>query len=65
MTQEELDQLKQEAEVALQYLRDTDYLVLQQVELGNWVPKDKLDLRAIARAKVREWLAIQAQQEQP
>jgi hypothetical protein len=65
MTQEELDQLKQEAEVALQYLRDTDYLVLHQIELGNWVPQEKLELRATARAKVREWLAIQAEQEQP
>lgn len=44
--------LKKQSEEALQYLRDTDYLVIKEIELGVPCSDEIKQLRADARLKV-------------
>lgn len=43
---------KKESDIALQYLKDTDWYVVRKVDSGLVIPQTIIDLRAAARLKV-------------
>lgn len=45
-------QIQQESKEALQYLKDTDYLIIREIDAGTLCPADIKVLRAAARLKV-------------